>query len=304
MKLMYLAMLSFVFIVSCALSLNKAKESKYWIIQKSKAESKVFTPIPTLKAGTAFPVISAQGALIQDLNSGVYLYEKGSEKSLYPASTTKIMTAIVALDFYPESYVVEIGKIKIDGQKMGLKEGQKISAYDLIKAMLVFSANDAAEALAAGYPGGRELFVATMNNKAKSIGLTNTKFNNPAGLDSEDNITSAKDLEKLAIVAMKNPIFAGIVKQKEVNVATIDGKDSFKLMSTNKLLGKVEGVLGVKTGWTENARENLVVYVERDGKKILLTLLGSQDRFGETKELIDWVFANYEWKEVTYPVRN
>jgi D-alanyl-D-alanine carboxypeptidase (penicillin-binding protein 5/6) len=97
-------------------------------------------------------------------------------------------------------------------------------------------------------------------------------------------------------LAMEKQEFAHIVGTKEIEVKSIDGKITHKLANLNQLLGKVPGVLGVKTGWTENARENLVTYVERDNRKVMLAVLGSQDRFGETKELIDWIFANYIWQ--------
>jgi len=100
---------------------------------------------------------------------------------------------------------------------------------------------------------------------------------------------------------MKNPEFANIVGTKEITVKSIDGKIVHKLANVNQLLGKVPGVLGVKTGWTESARENLVTYIERDNHKIMIAVLGSQDRFGETKELINWIFANYSWQEVRLP---
>ena len=100
---------------------------------------------------------------------------------------------------------------------------------------------------------------------------------------------------------MKNPLFSQIVGTKEKVVESYDGKIKHKLVNINELVGKVEGVLGVKTGWTQDARENLVTYIERDGSRVMIVLLASQDRFGETRELIDWIFENYEWREVTYP---
>lgn len=105
---------------------------------------------------------------------------------------------------------------------------------------------------------------------------------------------------------MRNPEFAKVVGTKNIIVTDITGKSSYNLQNVNELLGKVPGVLGVKTGWTENARENLVTYIERDNQggashKIMIAILGSQDRFGETKELINWIFGNYTWQEVKYP---
>jgi D-alanyl-D-alanine carboxypeptidase (penicillin-binding protein 5/6) len=100
---------------------------------------------------------------------------------------------------------------------------------------------------------------------------------------------------------MKNPTFSKIVGTKQVTVTDVTGKSVYNLKNINELLGAVPGVLGIKTGWTENARENLVTYVKRDGHNVVIAVLGSQDRFGETKELIDWIFTNYQWQEVKLP---
>ncbi len=262
-----------------------------------KPQSKTFSPAPVFLGNAAFPVVSAQAVLAVDLNSGATLYEKDPDKELLPASTTKIITALVAMDYYYDDQILEVKGIKTEGQKMGLVEGEKIRVADLLDGLLVYSANDAAEVLAENYGYGREDFIAAMNRKAKELYLDNSVFTNPTGLDTNgDEITStARDLIKVSETAMKNPEFAGIVGTKEITVTSIDGKISHKLANLNELLGKVPGVLGIKTGWTESARENLVTYVERDGRKVILAVLGSQDRFGETKELIDWIFANYYW---------
>lgn len=258
-----------------------------------------FTPIPKLIGNSAaFPVLSAQAALVIDLPSGVNLYEKNHLSHLLPASTTKILTALVALDAYPLELNLKVGRVKVEGQKMGLAAGQELRAEDLLFGLLVYSANDAAEVLADNYPGGRKAFIDAMNLKASQLSMVDSNFINPSGLDG--NTTTARDLAILSQVAMKNPEFAKIVGTKEITVWDRSGKRAFKLKNINELLGEVPGVLGVKTGWTENARENLVTYIEREDKKIMMVVLGSQDRFGETKELIDWVFANYNWEEVKF----
>jgi len=292
----YFYLAAFVFIASIALViLNSPVPQSQPSVRKP--QSKTFSPAPVFSGNAAFPVVSAQAVLAVDLNSGATLYEKDPDKELLPASTTKIITALVAMDYYYDDQILEVKGIKTEGQKMGLVEGEKIRVADLLDGLLVYSANDAAEVLAENYGYGREDFIAAMNRKAKELYLDNSVFTNPTGLDTNgDEITStARDLIKVSETAMKNPEFAGIVGTKEITVTSIDGKISHKLANLNELLGKVPGVLGIKTGWTESARENLVTYVERDGRKVILAVLGSQDRFGETKELIDWIFANYYW---------
>lgn len=298
MKLLYLCLLSFVFIASCALALSGINNVSPTY---NRDRVKVFSPLPVSAKDSPFPVLSAQAVLAVDLDSGVVLYEKDPDKELLPASTTKIITALVAMDTYPDDRILKVGKVKVDGQKMNLVEGEEISVSGLLNGLLIYSANDAAEVLAQNYTGGRKEFVKAMNLKTRELNLDNSNFSNPIGLDGGGNYTTARDLIRASEVGMRIPGFAKIVGTKDITVKSSDGKIAHRLVNINELLGKVPGVLGVKTGWTENARENLVTYIERDGHKVTIAILGSSDRFGETKELIDWIFANYKWKEVKLP---
>jgi D-alanyl-D-alanine carboxypeptidase len=295
--LMYFAMLCFFFIASFSLSLGKAETE---VSVKDYKSNFKLSSIPILKGTNNVPIISAQGVLAVDLNSGMVLFEKNPDLMLLPASTTKIMTALIAMDYYPTDLELSVGNIRVQGQRMRLLAGEKITAGNLIEALLIFSANDAAEALAENYPGGREEFIAEMNRKAGDLRLVNTKFKNPSGLEEEGHVSTAKDMVRLASYAMKRPEFARIVSTKEKTVASTDGKIIHRLKNINELLGVVDGVSGVKTGWTENARENLITYIERNNRRVLIAALGSQDRFGETKEIINWIFENYSWEAVAY----
>lgn len=294
-------MVVFVFISTTALSLNNDLDIK--INNSPKISYRQFPDNPILKNDVKFPIISAQGAIVVDLDSGVGLYEKNPDIKLLPASTTKIVTALVALETYSLDDILTVPQgVSVDGQKIGLYYGEKMSVEDLLYGLLVYSANDAAMTLASNYPGGYEKFVAAMNEKAKSLSMTNSFFENPVGLDGIKQATTARDLLRASEVAMRNAEFAKIVSTKSVQITDVSGRSKYNLKNINELLGNVPGVLGIKTGWTENARENLVTFVERDGHKIIFVVLGGQDRFGETKELIDWVFANYEWQKVNMPI--
>jgi len=297
---LFLVILSFVFIATSAFAISGGKDISFGQPLKFNSQ-KFYSPLPALIGKAPFPVVSAQAALAIDLDSGITLYEKDPDKTLLPASTTKIVTALVALDTYPDDAVLVVANPKVEGQKMGLIKGEKIKVGDLLYGLLVYSANDAAEVLAQNYPGGRDAFIEAMNAKVRQLHLEHTTFKNPTGLDGNGHLTTAKDLIRVASVAMENPEFAQIVGTKEILVKSQDGKIAHRLTNINELLGKVEGVLGVKTGWTENARENLVTYIVRGNKRVMIALLGSQDRFGETKELIDWIFSNYTWEPVKYP---
>jgi D-alanyl-D-alanine carboxypeptidase (penicillin-binding protein 5/6) len=298
---LYLIILTFVFVSTSALAISGNIPPVRQFIKPIIQPPKNFPPNPVLAASSSFPIISAQGTLAVDLDSGISLYEKNPDTKLLPASTTKIVTALVALDSYPLDQIVTIGKINVVGQKMGLFQGEKISVENLLYGLLVFSANDAAEALADSFPGGTDAFIAAMNAKAKDLSMVNSVFQNPAGIDGVSQITTAKDLVRVSEVAMRNPTFSKIVGTRSISFSDVSGKIKYNLKNINQLLGAVPGVLGVKTGWTENARENLVTYIERGGHKVMIAVLGSQDRFGETKELIDWIFANYKWEEVRLP---
>ncbi len=295
---LYFLMASFVFIASFGLSIQKPEVVVKPIVYQDRRDLSL---LPVLKDANHVPIITAQGVVAIDLDSRVTLYEKNPDLALLPASTTKIMTALVAMDLYGDEDTFKVGRLKVVGQKMGLAWGEEIKVSDLIDGLLIFSANDAAEALAENYPGGREEFISEMNRKARELSLNNTHFSNPSGLDEDGQASTARDMVYLAEVAMKNSEFAMVVKTKEKTVKSVDGKFVHRLANINELLGNVPGVLGVKTGWTENARENLVTYIERDNRRVLIALLGSQDRFGETRELIDWIFRSYEWEVLQVP---
>ncbi len=305
MKLFLLSILAFFFIATSTLAITKftpasARGAEEPAVSKESFENTPLPLLPVLTGSIPTPTFTAHSVLAVDVPSQVSLYEKDPDSRVLPASTTKIVTALVAMDYYLPAEILVVGnEAKIEGQKMGLVYGEQISVEDLLYGLLVFSANDAAEVLAKNYPGGRSSFVTAMNLKAKELNLFNTSFYNPSGLDGVGHVTSARDLVRVAKFAMDNPLFRKIVGTQEIVVEGNEGKFKHKLVNLNQLLGKEEGVLGIKTGWTEEARENLVTYVDRDGKKIIIVVLGSQDRFGETKKLLDWIFENYEWRKVS-----
>jgi D-alanyl-D-alanine carboxypeptidase len=297
MKLLYLSLAFVVLVLSIIVTFPYYKRvSSPQVLSVSNTAS----ALPILKENSIPPIISAQGVIAVDANSAVILYEKNSDQPLFPASTTKMMTALVALEHYPPDDIINVGLFKTTGQRMGLKMGEELTVKDLIAGLLIFSANDAAEVLASHFPDGREAFINEMNKTAKELGMLNTHFANPSGLDQEGHVSTARDLMRLAEVAMRREDFSTIVAIKDKTVQSRDGKFKHRLTNINQLLGKVEGVKGVKTGWTENARENLVTYIDRDGKRVFITLLGSQDRFGETTELINWIYQSYDWQKIEF----
>jgi D-alanyl-D-alanine carboxypeptidase len=301
MRLVFLGLLVISLIASLVIGFSRSSDVHIELpgIFRTKA---AVAPLPVLQQRDSFPLLSAQGVLAVDVESGVVLYEKDADKPLLPASTTKIVTALTALDHYQLDEVIAVEDPTVVGQKMGLVVGEQITFDNLLKALLIYSANDAAEVLARQYPEGREAFILEMNEKAQELAMYDTVFTNPSGLDDIGHLSTARNLTRAALIAMDNPLVREIVNTKETVVESIDGRFIHPLNNTNELLGEVEGVVGIKTGWTENARENLVTVVERDDREIIIALLGSQDRFGETEELIEWMYGNYIWEDVEVPV--
>lgn len=244
------------------------------------------------------PDLTAAAILVKDISSGVVLYAKNENERLAPASTSKIMTSLISLNHYKLDDVLTVKTVITDGKTMGLISGEKMTAENLLYAALVDSANDAAYTLADNYPGGVERFVSEMNRIAKEMGLVNTHFQNPIGFDDENQYTTATELAKQALAGLRNPIFTKMVGTKEITVSDINYQYFYDLRNVNELLGKIPGVAGVKTGFTDGAGEVLVSEVKRDNHRILIVILKSADRFGETQKMMNWVFDNFQWKDI------
>lgn len=275
-------------------------ETREPLVKGIEANLPELSPYPVNNIGKKAPFLTAKSAIVIDIPSKVVLLEKNPNLRLPPASTTKIMTALIVLENYKLDDVLTVPKIDdLVGQNMELEGGERITVENLLYGVLVQSANDAALTLASNYSGRIEQFVYSMNRKANHLSLFNTHFANISGLDQANHYSTIYDLAQLATYAMKNPIFAKMVATPRIIVSDVEKKHWHKLENTNELIGKVFGVRGVKTGWTEKAGECLVSYIERNERRIIIVLLGSQDRFGETEKLVDWVFKNYRWQEVT-----
>lgn len=239
--------------------------------------------------------ISAYSVTVVDVLSGVVMYRKNDEERLAPASTTKLMTAMVALDEYKPEDIVTVKEATLSGQIMYLEPGERMTVEYLLYGLLIHSANDAAYVLAQHHPLGPQAFMNKMNEKAKELSLTNTKFTNPAGFDDDSHLMSAKDIARMSRFAMQYPLIAKIVAIPAITISDVDHKNFHQLRTTNLLLGKIPGVAGVKTGSTPQAGENLVTLIERDGRKVIIVALRSKDRFSDTELLINWIFSNHQW---------
>jgi D-alanyl-D-alanine carboxypeptidase len=247
-------------------------------------------------AQIATPSVSAYGVYAMDIDLGEELLSKNSETKLAMASTTKIMTALVAASYFKSGQVLTVPKeALVGGSSMDLVAGEQMTFRSLLYGMMLNSGNDAAYTIAYNYTGGLSNFIDQMNQKAIQMGLKNTHFQNPAGFDNPGHYTSASDMAQIAKTFTHDALLAKIVATKSTSVLSFDKSQQHLLNNLNKLLGQ-DGVVGIKTGTTEASGENLVTLVERDGHRILIVLLNSKDRFTETKQIINWIFTNYSWK--------
>lgn len=242
------------------------------------------------------PNLNSRSAVVFDRFSKEVLFGKAENTKRPMASTTKIMTAIVVLEKGNLKDVVEVSKkaASVGGSRLGLKAGEKISVHDLLYGLMLVSGNDAAVALAEYIAGSVEEFANYMNEKASQLNLVNTHFVTPHGLDQAEHYTTAYELAKIADYALNNKKFSEIVSTKYYTV-NING-NSKNLSNTNELLGNLEGVNGVKTGFTNGANRCLVTSVKRGNMNIITVVLGADTkkfRTSDSVKLIQYAYQNY-----------
>lgn len=241
------------------------------------------------------PVVKAKAAIVVDLDSGKILWSKNPDAKLPIASLTKLMTAVVARENYRLDDIVVASKNASEQPtaKIWLKVGEKISVENLLKALLIESANDAATALAENIDA--EVFVAKMNAKSAALGLTNSHFANPVGYDDEKNFATTRDLATLAQYFLRDDVLRKIVATNKTGIDSIDGVHH-ELYSTNNLFGSYLQIRGLKTGLTDSAGQCTATIAEiGNGKQVLAIILNSPNRFQEAKSLITWAEENFRW---------
>ena len=233
--------------------------------------------------------ISARSAIVMDGQTGRVLYEKDADRRSLIASTTKIMTALVVCEQCNVLDRMRIPKeaIGIEGSSMYLREGEVLTLQELLYGLMLHSGNDAAVALAIYCGGTVEGFVELMNDKARKLGLQSTHFANPNGLDHPDHYSTARDLAVLAAYAMENPIIAKTVSTKTVSCG------NRYLRNHNKLLWRVAGADGVKTGYTKAAGRILVSSAARDDRRLIAVTIHAPDDWNDHVSLLENGFADY-----------
>ncbi len=237
--------------------------------------------------------LSASAAVLMEAESGRLLYTKNADTPLPMASTTKIMTALVALECASPDRVITVAPeaVGVEGSSVYLTEGEKLTLEDLLYALLLESANDAATAIAIGLFQTTDAFAEQMNRKAAELGLTNTHFTNPHGLDHPDHCTTARELAVIAQAALKNQTFRTIVSTRKKTIPH-SGEDGVRLLvNHNKLLRTYEGCIGVKTGYTKSSGRCLVSAAERDGVTLIAVTIRDPDDWREHSALLDYGFS-------------
>ena len=244
--------------------------------------------------------ISAGQAILINGNTGDILYEKSAEEKAYPASTTKIMTALIVLETLDE-YDSPINQMVtvpataegVEGSSIYLKRNERISIEDLLYGLMLVSGNDAAVALAEIVGGSQEKFVEMMNDKAEELGCHNTHFANPNGLFDENHYTTAKDMSVIAKAAMANPKFRDIVGAQSWD-ATSRQNDYVHFANKNKTVHQYEGGNGVKIGYTKTSGRTLVASAERGGESMICVVMSAPDWFNDAYKLMDYGFGGEE----------
>lgn len=280
--------------------------SSFWglYLKKEKIQDSKLSPIleyehpsiPIVKDNVK-PALSAKNYILIDTQTNSILLSKDKNAEIYPASITKLATALTALNLYPLDEVITVQQPYLEGQVMNLQVGEKITVRSLVTALLVFSANDSAFNLAYHDIKGTVGFVDQMNSIAKKYDLKNTHFTNFDGLHNPEHYSSVYDLSQIGRLSMRNSIIKNTVKLKNVSVTDIGGSIIHNLVSTDELLNVVPEIEGFKTGWTPEAGQCFLGLINLNGHYLISVVAQSEDRFNDTKILLDWAKANVTWQK-------
>lgn len=253
-------------------------------------------------ANSALSDISAKAAILICADTGTVLYAKNEKEHRAIASTTKIMTALLTLEAgeLDKSFTVNSDAIKVEGTSMGLRENDIVTRRALCYGMLLPSGNDAANAAAVDVAGSYEEFAKLMNSKAKALGMLNSNFVTPSGLDADNQYSCAYDLAVLTMHALKNPEFKNICSKQSSVVSFGNPPYDRTLYNSNKLLASFEGCIGVKTGFTDNARRTLVSAAERNGVTLIAVTLNAPDDWRDHTRMLDYGFQTVQRRSLRY----
>lgn len=240
--------------------------------------------------GYAAPAITAEAAILVDRDTGQIIWAKNQDRRMYPASLTKIMTGLLAVEEGNLSDVVTVSKHAAsvwEGQVIELNAGDRLTLSDLVRAALIYSANDSTVAIGEHIAGTEKRFLELMNLKAQLIGATGTRYANTNGYTDPNHYTTARDLATITRFALSRPLFAEIVRTPDTVIHWIGASKLMEIHSTNRLLGSYTGLHGVKTGTTGAAGRCVVVSATRNNHRLIAVVLRGSDRWGDAARLLD-----------------
>lgn len=246
------------------------------------------------------PTVSAVSAVLINADTGGIIFEKNADEKRAVASTTKIMTALLTLEAgqLDRRFTVDSMAIRVEGTSMGLREGDIVTRRALCYGMLLPSGNDAANAAAVNISGSLSAFAEKMNEKAAQLGMSDSHFVTPSGLDAPEHYSTARDMAKLTRAALENEEFRAICGLTSAKLEFGNPPYSRTLYNSNKLLKQYDGCIGVKTGFTDNARRCLVSAAERDGVTLIAVTLNAPDDWNDHKKLFDYGFSMVKPQEI------
>lgn len=254
-----------------------------------------YPPLIYVPDATTGPRLSAASAVLLEAATGTILYARNEHVRRAPASTTKIMTALLALERGEQRALITVSRAAslTPGSSAGLRAGERIALSELLQALMLRSGNDAARAVAEHLAGGEAGFAALMNRRALELGAFNTRFRNPHGLPALGHYTTAFDLALITRYALQNPAFARLARTKEEELQWADERQNMPISNTNRLLWSFAGADGVKTGTTTEAGHCLVASATRDGRRLIAVVLRSHDRWRDAAALLSYGFESF-----------
>jgi serine-type D-Ala-D-Ala carboxypeptidase (penicillin-binding protein 5/6) len=287
---------------------------KPWLIE-SRSKATVYQPLPISGIGV-YAVPTAHAAIILDAGSGNILYEQQAHQKRQIASLTKIFTALLVAEHvknFDEPVTITEEALYVDGTKVGcpnsgvcpgnrLVDGEKLRVKDLLKAALMNSANDAVTALGIHVSGSAETFVELMNTRAKELGLNDSHFCTPSGLEidgrEQECYSSAHDIARITVEALKYPVLWDIMRIQSETIFSVDGQYSHDVANTNRLLGQMPYLLGTKTGFTPLAGYSLLAATSDSSgeRQVVAVVLDDQERWGSIQSMFEWTFSTHQWK--------
>ncbi len=296
---------TFIICLFLIFSQKEQTPASYYEIRENQVESVELIQVPNIPilinpeiSQQLSEQVSALSYVALDLDSGSILVEKNKDQQLYPASTVKIMTALVAKDNYDLDCEVTVTKEAFTtGQTMGLQYKEKIKIRNLLAGLLINSGNDAAFTLASYHNFGYQGFIQEMNQKARDLGMSQTNYLNPSGLDEINQFSTAWDLAIVSQELLKDPELSLLVATQSMEISNSDQSIIHSLHNTNYLLNN-KNFHGVKTGTTPLAGQVLISLTEIKEHPVLIVIMKSQDRYADTENIVDWISNNYDWEKI------